>query len=128
MGRPPVITPTIRKLLVEHATASQQNRSKTLLEIAEDLGVSVNKRTLRKAFADEGYHRQVARIKPFLSITAKVQRLAWAGNIKGPLGFWDKAWGPTLNGPRLKGASSEYSAGVGKGQRDKEAANDGLPK
>jgi hypothetical protein len=81
MGRPLVITPTIRKLLVEHATASQQNRRKILLEIAEDLGVSVNERILRKAFADEGYHRRVARVKPFLSITAKVQRLAWADNI-----------------------------------------------
>ncbi|KAH0605657.1 uncharacterized protein H6S33_004879, partial [Morchella sextelata] len=81
MGRPPIITPTIRKFLVEHATASQQNRCKTLLEIAEDLGVSVNERTLRKAFADEGYHCRVAHVKPFLSITAKVQRLAWADNI-----------------------------------------------
>lgn len=33
---------------------------------------------LRTAFATEGYHRRVARARPFLSIKAKEKRLDWA--------------------------------------------------
>lgn len=81
MGRPKILTTPIRKRLIQHATASQENRRKSLNQIAEEAGITVNERTLRQAFASEGYHRRVARVKPFLSAAAKVKRLNWAVGI-----------------------------------------------
>ena len=33
---------------------------------------------LRTAFATKGYHRRVARVRPFLSLAAKDKRFDWA--------------------------------------------------
>lgn len=67
--------------LIEHATASQHNRRKPLSQIAEEAGITVNERTLRQAFADGGYHRRIARVKPYLSISAKIKRFNWANEL-----------------------------------------------
>jgi hypothetical protein len=83
MGRPLILTKPIRLQLIATATSSQANRRKPLMQIAEDIGITVNPRTLRKTFADAGYHRRVARVKPFLSPAAKIKRMNWADNLRG---------------------------------------------
>ncbi|KAH0610558.1 uncharacterized protein H6S33_012085 [Morchella sextelata] len=87
MGRPLILTKPIRLQLIATATSSQANRRKPLMQIAEEIGITVNPRTLRKTFADAGYHRRVARVKPFLSPAAKIKRMNWADNLRG----WDVA-------------------------------------
>lgn len=67
--------------LIEHVIASQHNRRKPLRPIAEEVGITLNERTLRQAFVDEGYHRRVARVKPYLSIPAKIKHLNWANEL-----------------------------------------------
>jgi len=64
--RPAILTLQLRKRLVNLATATATNRRKPLTEIAYMAGVQANNKTLRCAFAEEGYHRRVARKKPFL--------------------------------------------------------------
>lgn len=81
MGRPHVLTTRVRERLISHATLSQENRRKPLAQIASEIGIIVNERTIRQAFEDHGYHHRVARVKPFLSIKAKVKRLEWAWSI-----------------------------------------------
>jgi len=78
VGRPKILTTPIRKRLVDFATASQKNRRLPYTEVAELAGVSADLRTLRTAFAAEGYHRRIARSRPFLSLKAKEKRLDWA--------------------------------------------------
>ena len=59
-------------------TASQQNRRLPLAQVAEIADIASSAETLRDAFATEGYHRRVARVRPFLSPAAKTARLDWA--------------------------------------------------
>jgi hypothetical protein len=72
----------MRQQLIQHATASQENRRKSFAQIAEETGVTINKRTLRQDFADTGYHRCVTRVKPFLSVAAKVKCYNWAISVR----------------------------------------------
>lgn len=67
-----------RDRLVEVATESAYNRRRPLTEIAELAGIKACNSTLRTTFARLGYHRRIARIKPFLTQLAKDKRLAWA--------------------------------------------------
>jgi len=46
--------------------------------VAELAGVQVSARALRRPFASEGYHRRVARVKPYLSPPTRQKRKAWA--------------------------------------------------
>ena len=78
IGRPKLITTPIRQLLVATATASQANRRLPLTQVAEIAEVQASGETLRDAFATEGYHRRIARVRPFLTPAAKIQRLDWA--------------------------------------------------
>jgi len=78
VGRPKVLTTPIRKRLVDFATASQKNRRLPHREVAELAGVSADLRTLRTAFAAEGYHPTIDRSQLFLSLKAKEKRLHWA--------------------------------------------------
>ena len=77
-GRPKILTAPIRKRLVDFATASQRNRRLPFTEVAELAGITADMRTLRIAFATEGYHRRIARSRPFLSLKSKEKRLDWA--------------------------------------------------
>jgi len=77
-GRPEILTTPLRKRLIDFATASQKNRRLPLREVAELAGVDASPDVLRTAFATEGYHRRVARARPFLSLQAKEKRLDWA--------------------------------------------------
>lgn len=43
MGRPRLLTTPMRKRLIQYATASQENRCKSLSQIAKEAGISVNK-------------------------------------------------------------------------------------
>jgi hypothetical protein len=81
-GRPKILTKLISKKLIDYATATQENRRKPFAQLAEELSITINERSLRQAFAKEGYHRRVARMKPFLSINAKAKRLEWADKIR----------------------------------------------
>lgn len=65
-GRPLLLSPEARSKLVELATTSAENRRKPFTEIAYLAGVQASEKTLRTAFATEGYHWRVARKKPFL--------------------------------------------------------------
>ena len=78
LGRPKVLTTPIRKRLVDFATASQKNRRLSFTEVAELAGITADMRTLRVAFATEGYHRRIARSRLFLSLKSKEKRLDWA--------------------------------------------------
>jgi len=77
-GRPKLLTTPIRKRLVDFATASQANRRLPLTEVAERAGVKASLETLRNAFSAEGYHRRIARSRPFLSTKTKATRLDWS--------------------------------------------------
>ena len=76
-GRPKKLTPDDRKKLIEMATQSAENRRKPFAEIAKLCGITACETVLRRAFEDEGYHRRVARKKPFLNEISKQQRLEW---------------------------------------------------
>ena len=73
LGRPKVFTTPIHKRLIDFATASQKNRCLPLAEVAQLAGVQASEVTLRKVFAQEGYHRRIARVRPFLSQTVTKQ-------------------------------------------------------
>ena len=77
-GRPSALSSEDQTRLVAHATASQQNRRKSLILIAQELNITVNERTLRRFFANQGYHRRIAREKPFLTVNNKIARLHFA--------------------------------------------------
>ena len=66
-GRHSILRTPQREKLITLATASAVNRRKPYSEIAEMAGLSVCDRTLRRTMASSGYHRRVARKKPFLS-------------------------------------------------------------
>jgi len=77
-GRPPCLSSQDKIQLIAHAIASQENRRKPLSIIAEELGIKVNERTLRRFFTSKNYHRRIARAKPFLSVKNKTARLHFA--------------------------------------------------
>jgi len=77
-GRPfSVDTPT-RRRLVGTATRDAEHRRMPYTDIAYLCGVGASERTLRKAFALEGYHRRKARKKPLLKPPQKEKRLRFA--------------------------------------------------
>lgn len=59
-GRPKQLNTPIRKQLITLATVSQTNRRLPLTEVANLAGIQASPTLLRKAFAQEGYHRCVA--------------------------------------------------------------------
>jgi len=46
-------------------------------EVAKEAGIDMSERTLRRLFETEGYHRRVARRKPFITGINKVKRMDW---------------------------------------------------
>ena len=77
-GRRPILSTPFRILLVRHATENAEQRRKTREEIAKELGITVCRRSLIKAFEKELYHRRKATEKPFLTEQHKADRLQWA--------------------------------------------------
>ena len=78
LGRPKLLNTPMRKQLITLATANQTNRRLPLTEIANLAGIKASPTLLRQAFAQEGYHRRVARVRPYLSAEAKEKRVDWA--------------------------------------------------
>ncbi|PVH91873.1 hypothetical protein DM02DRAFT_311549 [Periconia macrospinosa] len=77
-GRKGVIdTPTKARLIV-HATANAEQRRKPWTQIAAELGVKADPRTIYKVFESERYYRRVATEKPFLTDVHKQNRLYWS--------------------------------------------------
>lgn len=70
-------TPT-RRRLVFAATSTAENRRKPYSEVANEMGIEASDKTLRTAFAKEGYHRRIARKKPFLDQIKRDKRLRFA--------------------------------------------------
>ena len=66
-GRHSILRTPNRQKLISLATASAVNRHKPYTEIARMAGLNACERTLRRTMASAGYHRRVARKKPFLS-------------------------------------------------------------
>ena len=77
-GRPITLSPEVQHQLIDTATANAHNRRLPLTQIADLAGVSIGARALKRVFAGHGYHRRVARVKPFLSPAAKSKRQSWA--------------------------------------------------
>jgi len=65
-GRQELLSSEERKHLVTVATKSAENRHKPLWEIALLCNIKASDDTLRKAFAEKGFHCRVACKKPFL--------------------------------------------------------------
>ena len=90
-GRPPCLSPENKRLLLAQATLSAENRRKSLHTIAEELDIHVHERTLRRFFADSGYHRHIARVKPFVTPKQKIARLLYADTyLDWAVGDWAK--------------------------------------
>lgn len=77
-GRPLILDTPTRRQLVFAATATAESRRKPWSDVAEEIGIRVSAKTLRAAFAKEGYHRRVARKKPFLNESQRNRRLTFA--------------------------------------------------
>jgi len=78
LGRPLTIDDNSRSRLIELATPNATNRRLPLSGIADLAGLKIGYRALKRAFASEGYHRRIARIKPFLTQATKTKRKEWA--------------------------------------------------
>jgi len=72
----------VKPQLINTATASAQNPSLPLSLIAEQVGSTISAGALHRAFASEWYHLHIARVKPFLSPTARVKPNAWAEEFR----------------------------------------------
>ena len=76
-GRKTVFTASIKRLLIETATANSYNRRLPLTEVAKQAGVKASDRSLGRIFRSLGYNRCVVRVKPFLNTLMKQKRLDW---------------------------------------------------
>ena len=77
-GRPVLLDTPTRRRLVATATESAGHRRMPLSEVAALCNIEACDRTLRKAFAKEGYRRRVARRKPLLDARQRQLRLNFA--------------------------------------------------
>jgi transposase len=90
-GRPPLLNTPLRQRLISHATSSHEQRLKPWAEIAHELGINVDQRTLTKAFHQEGYYRRVATEKPLLTPKHINDRLWWAATCQSwPGSVWSR--------------------------------------
>ena len=78
LGRPKLLNTPIQKQLITLATTNQINRCLPLTEIAYLAGIQASPTILRREFPQEGYHRRVARVRPYLWAEAKEKRVHWA--------------------------------------------------
>ena len=68
-GQPWMRRPELQHTLIDIITESAENRTKPLTEIADMAGIKACSKTLPRSLALDGYHRRVARKKPFLNPT-----------------------------------------------------------
>ena len=105
-GRSPILNTPLRRLLIHHATQNATQRRKTREEIAQELGITVCRRILIKAFEKEQYYRRKATAKPYLDAKKRAERLKWAWDH---VGWSDEQWASV-------GWSDEMSATIGYGE------------
>lgn len=90
-GRRRKLNTPIRRRLVEHATSSHTQRQKSFVQIASELNIKADKRTITKAFKDEGYYRHKATEKPMLTPQHMLNRLAWTrAAVQWPNDIWSR--------------------------------------
>lgn len=77
LGHPLSISPEVQRQLLSMATASAHNRGLPLTQVAEAAGINLGQQALKRLFHSQGYHRRVARVKPYLSPAAKEKRRTW---------------------------------------------------
>ena len=88
-GRPPCLSHENKCLLPVLATPWPENRRKSLDTISEEIEIHVHERTLRPFFPDSGYHRRIARVKPFLIPKQKMAQILFADiYIDWAIGDW----------------------------------------
>lgn len=88
-GRKPLIDTPTRRRLIFHSTANREQRLKPYTEIAAELGIHADPRTITKAFHKERYYRRVATEKPWLNAEHIQKRLFWSNLAVN----WDeKTW------------------------------------
>lgn len=72
------------------ATSNHHHRMRSFKAIAEEAGINVDYRTLRRAFHTEGYYRRVATQKPYIDGNHIQNRLDFVGmGIEWPQEVWD---------------------------------------
>jgi len=76
-GRKRLLDLAARQKLIALATSNAYHRQLPYTEIAKLVGIQAERRTLSRMFEGEGFHHRVARIKPFLTQSAKDKRLTW---------------------------------------------------
>lgn len=74
-GRHSILRTPQRKKLITLATSSAENRRKSYTEIAQIAGITACNRTLRRTMISAGYHRRIARKKPYLSSKTRQVRV-----------------------------------------------------
>jgi transposase len=77
-GRPIKIRTPERLRLVNFISESSVNRRMSYAELGLHLNLDASEKAIRTALDLEGFHRRIAREKPFLSSAAKIKRLEWA--------------------------------------------------
>ena len=70
-GRPPVLTTRKRRRLIDRIRTDAQSRRLKLEHIAYLEAIDCQLITIRRALAREGYHRYIARSKPWLILEHK---------------------------------------------------------
>lgn len=77
-GRPPIFDAEKRQQLVQHVTASSENRQTEYFRLPPEVSLHASERTIRRALGLEGFHRRVMRRKPYLSKKNREKRLLFA--------------------------------------------------
>ncbi|KAK6587373.1 hypothetical protein PZA11_000663 [Diplocarpon coronariae] len=77
-GRKVLLNTPQRKRLIEWVTSSRIARRTRWADIPTILNFDCGEHAIRTAFKKEGYVRRIARRKPPLTYTNKIQRLQWA--------------------------------------------------
>ncbi|GLB43950.1 putative encoded by [Lyophyllum shimeji] len=89
-GRPKKLSEAGKRLLTRTAV---KERRMPLGELANTLQLNVSASTVRRALAEKGYHRRVARKRPYLRKDQKRSRMRWAKLYEQ----WDnEAWGRVI--------------------------------
>ena len=77
-GRPPLVTSPIRCRIVDYLNSGAKARRMPYQELSTTLELSCAPATLGRSLAKLGYHRRIARRKPFLSVINIEKRLSCA--------------------------------------------------
>ncbi len=77
-GRPPIFDKEKRQHLVKLIVESPENPQMAYFQLPLHVSLHACERTIRRALGTEGYHRRVARRKPYLSATNRAKRLLFA--------------------------------------------------